>query len=288
MNSTIGREINRRMDTVGSPFRDSTKFYFVDASKSSSGDGRTWEGAYKTIAEAVTAVGTTKDCTVFVRAGDYTLTATLAVPADGFALIGQGHRGIATKITCTSDIITIDKSNVEIAGIGFLQATDAKDCIVISDTTAADSIYIHDCHFNGTGGGEYGIISVDTSADSAQLVIENNVFKAFNTAAISVDSTQAIIQNNIIFGVASTTAIVVAAQASPEGFVVANNIIVGVDDGDTGIEIAQTPTKGTYAIVNNYVLGAATTITQTANNEYGTAFNYDATNAGGAQIDTVA
>jgi hypothetical protein len=226
--------------------------------------------------------------------GDFDEGAVVNITNQGLKIFGPGNANQHTSMLLASAanhiILTINAHNVEIAGVGFTQ-TNAKSAIEISTTASYHKCHIHDCRFDGYGAGTYGVKTDGTNGtyDSPDVIIENNRFHSWQTAAIYLNATRAVCRNNLVHTVAAKIGIeLVPTTSNRPGTFITDNYVMGVNSTDTGIKITNSPDAGTYFIAKNYILGCATTITQKANNAYCTANNYTSDGAGGALIDTVA
>lgn len=233
--------------------------YYVDDNVTASGDGKSWDYAFLTITEAVAAVSAFDK--IFVAPGDYDESAAVAITTEGIKIIGSGDdvRNVAMiwSTTGTYDLMTIDAHHVEIIGMSFSVIPDTKSAIVVSGTTTSSKVRIANCRFDGWSG-EYGVY-VNESPD---IVIENNLFRSFNTSAIYSNSTRAMIRNNIIHAVAAKIGIThVPTGGNRPDTVIKDNLIKGVNSTDTGISLSGTPTESALVIEGNKVINCATPIT---------------------------
>lgn len=267
--------------------------WYVDASVSASGHGRTWTGAKKTITEAYNKCSAFD--TIAIAAGDYDEGAAITIALQGIKLIGVNTSGFHHSVmllgsAATHELIIVKAHNVEIANIGMTQ-TKAREAIQIGDDAAQAwwKCHIHHCRFDGYGTGTYGVASGGGGAtsDAPEMCIEHNHFREFATAAVKMYWTRCMVRNNTIVVPAAGIGIeyVPTTGNRPDGMIL-DNYIQGSDSTDTGIKFTGTPTKGTYMVAGNFVAGCNTSITQKANHAYGSINNYAATDAGGALIDT--
>lgn len=105
--------------------------WYVDGDVAGSGDGKTWEKAFKTLTEAV-AVATDDDA-IFVAPGKDYEEGEIRITQTHLKIIGSvgstpqmpGTRLYNSAITTTS-LMRIDADNVEIAGINFLIPNDSQ------------------------------------------------------------------------------------------------------------------------------------------------------------------
>jgi hypothetical protein len=260
--------------------------WYVNGDKSASGNGKSWDRAFKTITEAITA--SSADDVIFVAPGDYDEGAALAITQENLRIIGPGNdarqQAMIWSNAASHHLMTINAHNVEIAGLGFTQTKDTYDCIQVSTTASYFKVWIHDCRFDGYGQGEHGV-HLGTTYDSPDNCIEWNKFRAFQTAAIYMYTTRGTCRHNYIATAAGAIGIHLPATGAnrPENFVTDNDIL-GVNSTDTGITVAAV-NAGTLMLSRNHVCGAATSISQFANGQHSGTENYASSTAGGALID---
>jgi hypothetical protein len=243
---------------------------YVDKSVTTSGSGRSWANAYKTITEAV-AAATTYDI-IAVGPGFYTEVATQALTTShvGLKIIGCNSTG-KTRGPCamkspsgdtTTPIIsmTANCNDVEICNIGFI-ATGAGKAIQLGTASSGYvwRTHIHDCGFFGDGVGTYAIGNYDITTtpsagafpDVAETVVENCWFYAWTTAAIATYGTRCLNRNNTIFVPAGANGII--AGCGRPFLEISGNKILGVNSTDTGVVITGND-DGSLVMVNNYLL----------------------------------
>ena len=275
-----------RIETYISPTRVSGDIWFVDANVGSSGDGKSWENAFKTILEANTAAQDWD--AILIAGGDYDEAAVIPVTNQGLKFIGVGNSNqmlaMIYSSTASHHLMTINAHNVEVAGLGFYQTKDTKSAIMCSTTASFFKIWIHDCRFDSTNG-EYGVHG-GTTYDSPDIMIENCKFTSWQTAAIYCYCTRGHVRNNTIVTVAAKIGIHLPATGSNRGGVFCcDNYILGVNSTDTGISVGAV-SAGMLFISGNWVCGCGTSnITQFANGQYCGTENYASSDAGGAIID---
>jgi len=246
--------------------RDS-EIWYVDSGKANAvaGNGRTWNGAFLTIAAAIAAAG--DDDIIYVAPGDYEISAALAVTQSGLTIIGPNRSCNDYKALVYSDgamnLMNIDANNVSITGLGFSTVGGNGDCIVLSATTVSYKCYIAHCRFDGyskTGSG----ITCDTTNDTPDLTVEHCLFRSFSAEAIDSNATRAVYRHNMIWVTAGSVGIDFKQTAGnrPDNMAY-GNMIIGSNSTDTGIKIASTePTDGTLLIANNVVTNCNLNITQ--------------------------
>lgn len=246
------------------------KTWYVDSNLSSSGTGMSWDTAFITLAEAITAAGNYD--TIYIRRASIQTIATtgIEITQEGLRIFGEnyspGSQNAALKIAGgTASMFTISANRVEIAGLCLSQRT-AYPCIKIgsdAQSTAGTAIYqtyIHDCNIEGYGTGTYGIAPnmSATTVDCVNLVVEDNYFNSFATAAIYASGTRKTIRRNTICIAADTTGIHMLDNAGDRAYtIIVDNYIFGVAGTGTtkGIYFAGTPTAGTLLLAKNYLGG---------------------------------
>ena len=276
---------NRVQDPSG---RTASESFYVDAAITSSGDGSSWENAFKTITEAI-AVATTAGDKIFVAPGDYDEGATIAVVTNGLHIIGPGpdtqNKAMIYGNAGEYDLMTINAHEVVIDGIAFSDVTDTYDGIVIGGTSASYKVTIRNCRLDGWDG-EYGI-QAGAVNDCPDLLIENNLFRSWNTAAIQVNCTRSCIRNNIFHVVTDKIGIehVPAGGNRPDNVYI-DNLFSGISNASTtGIKFTGAPSNGACITARNLFAGTwDTVITQVA--AYVGINNYQGNADGGVLIDT--
>jgi len=139
------------------------------------------------------------------------------------------------SVTSLDDLLAIGAgcNGLEIAGIGFIGATAAKDAI--NFTGISYSVHIHDCCFVGdVGAGSAGVMVYGINADGSKapdLYVHDCKFFRCKTTGIVAGNQRNVIKNNI--------------------FVVAS--------AGHGIDFDGGATNGCNVIVNNYFFGTADT-----------------------------
>jgi len=270
--------------------------WFVDKGRTTSGNGKSWERAFLTITEAVTAAGNYD--IILVAPGFYTEVATQVLTAAqhvGLKIIGLNSSG-KTRGPCamkgpsggvTTPIITISENcnDVEISNIGFI-ATGAGKAIQLGDSASGYvwRTHIHNCGFFGDdvgtyAVGNYGITTAPAGGafpDVAETVVENCHFYAWKAgAAIATYGTRCLNRGNTIFVPATATGIV--AGCGRPFLEISSNKILGVNSTDTGILITGND-DGSLVMVNNYLLNLAYPHTK-AISDAGLACNYSYNNS---------
>lgn len=245
-----------------------SQVWYVDSGKTSpasSGDGLTWDTAFLTIAEALTAAG--NNDVIYIAPGDYEISAALAITQSGLTIIGPNMSANDYRALVYSDaamnLVTVDANNVSIIGLGFSTAGGNGHGIAIAGTTASYKLYVAHCRFDGWGNTGYGIKCDDTQ-DQPDLVVEDCLFRSWATGAIYANCTRGVFRRNMIWVDAASIGInFVQTGGNRPDSMAYDNMVIGSNSTDTGIKIAATePTDGTLLVANNVVTNCATNITQ--------------------------
>jgi len=280
----VGNSItgNGLMNTAGT-------VWYVNSNLSASGSGRSWDSAFLTLQEAVTAAS---DYDTILIAPDsiQTIAATgIAITQDGLRIFGanasEGIQAAALKCTGTSlAMFQVTGNRFEIAGLNLSQR-GAYPCIQIGSATvsAVYSTYIHNCNFDGYGTATYGVEGYSIT-DCVNLLIEDCYFASHATAAIRCSGTRSTVRRNTIAVPADTIGIMaVDATGDRQYSIYVDNYLFGVSGSSTGgIVFTGTPTAGTLMLARNYLCGTwNTTITDVT----GGCNNYVMDASGGALIN---
>ena len=221
--------------------------------------------------------------------GDYDEGAALAVTQEGLQIVGPGnanqHQAMIYSSSASHHLMTVNAHNVLIDGIGFTQTKNTYNAIVSSTTASYHKLTVRNCRFDGYGAGEYGV-HTGTTYDTPDIIIEDNRFHSWQTAAIYLNATRAICRRNLVHLVAAKIGIhVVPTAGNRPGSFVYENYVLGVNSTDTGISVGAL-SAGDAHISKNYVVGCGTAnISQWANGQYTGTENYASSDAGGAIID---
>lgn len=247
--------------------------WYVDKNESTSGGGRSWEDAFLTITEAVTAASNYD--IIMVGPGFYTEAATITITQTGLKIIGLNSssktRGPSAMKTPTSAgpmlTIAVNANDVEIMNMSFIATSGQKGIQLGGATTGyVWRTHIHDCGFFGDGTGTYAIgnygITTTPSAgafpDVAECVVEDCFFYIWATAAIATYGTRVLNRRNTMYLYAGGVGIVLGA-GRPYG-VYSENLIEGTNSTDTGILITG-GSEGDITILGNKINNVATPIT---------------------------
>ena len=267
-----------------------TQIWYVDSGKTgpaSSGDGLTWDGAFLTLQEAVTAAG---DFDTILLAPNSIQTidpAGIEINNEGLRILGAAsstaHQVSALKCTGTAAMFRILVNRVEIGNV-YLSQRGAYPTIEIGSATVAAvyETHIHDVNFDGYGVCTYGITGYNQTVDTVCLVVEDCYMMSMATAAIHCNGTRDTYRRNTIFVPTSTTGIYVVNNAGDRAYTcIVDNYLCGITDA-VGIEFAGTPTAGTLMLAKNYLCGTwGTSITDVT----GGCNNYVMDASGGALIN---
>ncbi len=267
------------MDSIG------TVWYVYDA-VSSSGNGRSWTQAKKTISEAVDAAAAFDK--ILVAPGDYDEGGVLDITTEGLKIIGHGdaYRNVSMLYSTSGsyDLMTINAHHVEIIGMSFSVIPDTKSAIVVSGSSASYKCRAAHCRFDGWSG-EYGIYL----NESPDFVIENNLFRSCNTAGVYSNSTRTTIRDNIFHLVTDKVGIehVPSGGNRPDNVYIRNFFSGIANASTTAIKFTGAPNNGTIVVSDNRFAGTYDTNPTTKIAAYAGTENYQGTDAGGALTDTV-
>jgi len=293
-NRTFHDRINFAQGAVGASFnfiKKDTQIWYVDSGKTApavSGDGLTWDHAFMTLAEAVTAAGDYDTILIAPNSIQTIDPAGIEINNEGLRIIGAlptpSSQVAAIKCTGTAPVFRILVNRFEIANLCISQR-GAYACIQIGSATvgAVYETYIHDCNFDGYSTCTYGIEGYLTT-DCVQLVIENNYFQSHATAAIRCSGTKTTVRGNTIIVPVDTIGIMAVDAGGDRAYsIYADNYLSGIANASTGgIVFTGTPTAGTLILTRNYLCGTwNTTITDVG----GGCNNYVTDASGGALIN---
>ncbi len=281
----------------------SRNLFFVNSSVSSSGDGLTWDSAFKTLQEAVTASG--DHDTILVAPNDIDTIASggIEITQEGLRILGPlvstELNNAAFKIVAgTSPMFTILADRVEIAGL-HLSCRIAYPAICIGSVadgvgTAIYETHIHDNNITGYGTGTFGVamggaggFGVATQCDAVNLVIERNKFTSFVTAAVVVSGSRMSVLDNDFNVQADSIGVSVVETGGNRGYWTINdNRFTGISGSSTtGIKFAGNTTIGQGTMINNQLVGQWTTTIDTNSGDPGLSNYFGSTN-GETLLDT--
>ena len=149
--------------------------WYVDSSKSTTSDGKTWDTPFLTITEAVAAAS----------AGDFillkgTFTEEVAVSTASLTFIGAGptpNDNVWMQAAADDDLVTLTAGNCRFYNIRFRIPTAGGRGIVMS---GADYTVIEDCLFQGRSGSTHAVTE-DGTNNNCKII--GNTFMYNNTAS---------------------------------------------------------------------------------------------------------
>lgn len=286
------------LNGAGLWMKKDTQIWYVDGSKSATGDGLAPDTAFLTIAEAIAAAG---DYDVILIAPNSIITCPEAgwtITQTGLRIFGSnGHVGrqacAIKKAAGTNAMFVIGADRVEIAGLNLSMRT-AGTCIEIgtdAQSTAGAGVYstyIHHVNFDGYDTALYAIEPNDSSfvVDAVNLVVDNCYFRGHVTAAINANSTRDTYSNNFFDVGADNTGIYIENTTGDRNYtLIHDNFFIGQAGTTTkAIDAAGNNTKGTLGIFRNLLVGDFDT-TIAANSGDPGVLNYQGSTDGGTLID---
>lgn len=270
------------------------KTIYVDPNAAQVGDGTSLARAFTTITDAL-AVASDYDTIIVTQAAIMTCpTAGWTITQTGLKIIGSNlapgtQSNAIKKIAGTTPIFLIKADRVEIANLCLSQRT-AYAAIQIGDTAgqAYYQIYIHDCNIEGQTG-TFGIspgptgAAANDQASPVNLVVENNYFDGFVTAAIVANGDRCSYIGNTIHVYTDGLGISHLSGAGDRpGNVFNYNNFRGIASATTqAIKFATKPTVGDVMIIGNMLSG---TFNATITDCDCGVLNYVADASGGALI----
>ena len=261
---------------------------YVDGDLSVSGKGTSWDEAFITIQEAVTAADPFD--VIYIAAKEITDTTgdptsyaeTIIIPATapGIALIGvsrgQTQGGLPQiKIGAGSTpLLTIRAPGCLITNLGFNGASSTGGGILLDDDYSTKSAFgttIDGCHFkncarHATDGRYGGAINWNTTGNAWQVRITNNVFYKClcDIALLGTSSTvpqDVVIENNIFSGSGANTDVNIYSAGSGfgAGFVIRNCVFSAIPAIASGSVARYTDVTGSGVMVDCKFASAGTT-----------------------------
>lgn len=250
--------------------------YYVDYSVTSSGDGKTIETAFKTLAEALSAVTTGKGDTIYIAPGFYLVDETQTINKSDVNIIGTGNGAEATVIfgsgssssPTESDyhLFTITGGNVVIKNLALFTHKNTKASIYMNGLGGgynAGGCIIDNCIFvpQVVDGQAYGIYA----EAGAMNTVKNCKFYATKTAGIYIkDATNNPIrwniENNYFYGCGDAGIIIDAPIY--ETTIKDNTFQTGSSSGynmSDDIVFTSNVTAGDVSVLGNYA--STTTLT---------------------------
>jgi len=266
------------------------KIWYVWEKKDSSttGSGTSWDDAFLTMSEAITAAG--DNDYILVGPGSYKEGA-LTITQDYLTIIGTDsnnnmHEAYINGSTVAA-LFIVKADKLRVYNLGFIQG-GAAPCVTFGDTDgqAYYQNLFSGCKFEG---GTFGFVSGGT-ADAAgnvsapDLTIEGCHFRSQTDTAIKMNWDRAVVRNNTIICDAGTNGIeMMQTTGSRPDCSILDNTIMGVDSTDTGIAITNSPTAGTFKVIGNRISGCATSITAAKGGDEDFLYN-EVSNATGGEI----
>ena len=272
---------------AGMIVKEGDNIWYVDSSRSVSGNGLTPKTAFITLQEAVTAAGDWDTILIMPNSIETVAAAGIEINNEGLKIFGalstSAHQVSALKCTGTAAMFRILVNRVEIGNL-YMSQRGAYPTIEIGSASvgAVYETHIHGCNFDGYGTATYGVTGYGQTVDTVSLVVEDNYFMSFATAAIHSNGTRDTYRRNTIIVPTSTTGIYVVENAGDRAYTcIVDNYLSGITDA-VGIEFAGTPTAGTLFLSRNYLSGTwGTSITDVA----GGCMNYVTNATGGVLIN---
>ena len=165
--------------------------WYVDKSLTTSGNGKTWERAFKTVTEAVAAASDYD--TILIQQGVYDEGAVLNITQTGLKILGMNtthHMYGTTSLKASAAdhiILDIQANQVEIGHLSFIQG-NAKSVIQINHSAAVYKTHIHDCHF-GSSTATYGVYAGGL-LDAVDTIIERCHFTCGANVGVYIHGTR--------------------------------------------------------------------------------------------------
>lgn len=272
-----------------------TQVWYVDSGKTgpaASGDGLTWEEAFLTLQEAVTAAGDFDTILIAPNAIETVAATGIDITQEGLRIIGsastEAAQCAAFKITAgTASMFRILANRVEICNIYLSQRT-AYPCIEIGSATvgAVYETHIHNIAFDGYGTATYAVRGYGGTVDTVCLVVEDCYLQSFATAGLESNGTRDTYRRNTIQVPVDTTGIHVTKTGGDRapGFI-ADNIMCGIaNSSTTGIEFDGNTTLGKMIVARNLFTGSFDTVVSNNTGDVGVE-NYQGTTTGGSLLD---
>lgn len=281
-------------DLVGVGFMTkSAKYWFVDGDRSVSGNGKSWDKAFITIQEGVTAAGSGDVVFVAEKAitdftGDPTNYAeTIIIPATKphLSLIGlsrgltQGGLPQIKKGSGSTALLTVRAAGCMIANLGFNGASSTGGGILLDDdysTKTAFGTTITGCHFKNcvgttaTNAATGGAIMWTSAGNAWQVRISGNRFYK-NVGDIVLKGTSntvpqdVVIEGNIFSGPAASVDcnLYLAGGSGMNGVVIDNNIFQQLPALGSGTNARFIDATGCTGMLTRCYFGAQSSNTGT-------------------------
>ncbi|KKR00119.1 MAG: hypothetical protein UT24_C0016G0008 [Candidatus Woesebacteria bacterium GW2011_GWB1_39_12] len=271
----------------------SAKYWFVDGDRSVSGNGKSWDKAFITIQEGVTAAGAGD--VVFVaekkitdNTGDPTNYAETIIIPNGtphLSLIGisrgltQGGLPQIKKGSGSTALLTVRAAGCYIANLGFNGASSTGGGILLDDDNSTKTAFgttITGCHFKNcvgttaTDGRTGGAIMWSAEGNAWQVrIIGNRFYK--NVCDVLLKGTSnsvpqdVIIQDNIFSGPAASVDVnlYLAGGSGMNGVVIDNNIFQQLPAIGSGSVLRFIDATGCTGMLTRNFFGAQSSNTGT-------------------------
>jgi hypothetical protein len=173
---TIMAYIKGLVSFLGGLARGKGGAWFVDSAVSSSGSGKTWATAFKTIAEAV-AAATAGDVIYITGTG---FSEAVSCAKAGIRFIGVGTGPTQTTWTGATDAVclTLTGTDCVVENIKFRPPVYDSGVPAAISMSGAHQTVIRGCRFQGRGGSWYAVL---TDGNNANCIVEDCVFIYNNT-----------------------------------------------------------------------------------------------------------
>ena len=279
----FARKISRVSDQIevlqdlfkGEEVEQSGNVWYVDSGQSSSGNGKTWDGAFKTLNEAIGFCTADNGDVIYLAPGHAETIisgALINLNVAGVTVVGCGNgdnRPTFTISTATSADMHISADDCTIRNLIFIGEIDSLEFML---TITSDDVTIDNCEFRDsvtTSG--LGVIAVGVAADPEtidRLAIENCTFyqatgtNGDHSIELLDDTQDAKIINNILFGDYDEGVIAVPESGNTyDALMISGNLMTNIQASGKGLFIGGTPG-------NRLILGENMVVVDTANNAY--------------------
>jgi len=240
--------------------------WYVDKGVAGSGDGTSWEKAFKTITESIAVAG--DDDRVIVAPGQYDEEpATLAITQNNFKLLaletGPNKALTRTEIrmhgVSDTDVISVNSHNVEIAGFRITPYDSTTSCgITVASDAETYGVYIHDNYFYAPAAtntrplvlGDGGTYNADSAA-----IINNEFWKGGGASIYQIEigqSNKCLIAGNTFTQIGSGQYSLKLSDNGAENSKILNNVWWAAESGAKAIWTPATLVAGDYCIDGNH------------------------------------
>lgn len=285
---SIRTQLHRIRKDTRAASQFSNNVWHVWSVVSASGSGVSWETAFKTFAEALLAASAGDTIKVRGEFNESGLEIAVELHIIGDDVSNNHYRTLFYSNAATP-IFIIKANNWTMMNFGIAQQA-AQPIIQLGDAAAQAWYkgYIGNCKFDGWGTATSGISFGHATVDAPDIHIENCLFRSIAGTHIVSNATRGRYNRNKLLVSASQVGIDHQPDTSDRpDTIIEENLIVGVNSGDTGIKITNTPDAGKLIARRNDIFNCATPITQKATN-VAVQMNYQNDGAGGALIDPIA